>query len=664
MTNTNTINKIFLDSALALTEVSMATLLFIDGKAVSKQNYYITNDVLNTKNEATSDVILYQQTNSGNYYEYGIALKENNTALPAIDKFGNTRIDMTNKTVMVFVNGYKLLPSEYVVNKTNLTIKYKYPNVDYSTVIVYVSNEITYQGQTIQQSTWNASVNTLQISDYSYSRYIFFKNGELIPNTKISVSNGTVSLNVEISQYDIVEFYRFEQATSCFVFEGNPGYYSYGPIDLYNSRISSLYDTIAQFENVVRLVIDNPRPGFFIKEVNGTGCIMIVDDDFEKQTVKCITISKFSGTNYTADNYFIQVPDARSILHYVSQFDLNGTLFPELLSSFQKLLLNEVYDSLQRLKNIRNIRNVDSSNINMLIKFLGLNLNLTNMTLARKHALLEELSNFYRVVGTRPSYNFYNAMNLNAHILDIQQLFTPIEDTDVEGADPIQRYVTFRTPEELGAVYHREYQIPKTDYGYVTEIANPTDVLSNTPNNPGILERPGEPVILHPVRYVNVIDENGVSVVKEVPVELNTFTTEPIPGPNVATIDYGYVSDSEVEHAFDYGYVSDAIKGKWIEWYEWDRPKNWYPTNHVDVSVEVPPAVDYETFMTEFKNAFYDIASAVVYIHSIIEVYNFGGDGTGSAGSGASGMSFNMTAVPTYHTIEYCFTNDPNRQAR
>ena len=73
---------------------------------------------------------------------------------------------------------------------------------------------------------------------------------------------------------------------------------------------------------------------------------------------------------------------------------------------------------------------------------------------------------------------------------------------------------------------------------------------------------------------------------------------------------------------YDYGYVWEQIKGEWIEWFEWDRPKDWYPTNHVNISLQIPADVNYDEFITEFEKTFYDIASTVLYIHSIIEVYN------------------------------------------
>ena len=211
-----------------------------------------------------------------------------------------------------------------------------------------------------------------------------------------------------------------------------------------------------------------------------------------------------------------------------------------MLGIFQKLLLNETYDSIQRIKNLRNLNKVNSKQINALIEFLGFNQRLTNMELEQKHALLEELNNFYKIVGTRASYNFYNVISKNSKILDLEQLFTPIRDNsnadewepnkyyaagksvivthdgnfyyckeehtslptwettpEVQGDDKYwsrcstdateKRYVTFYSAEELGAQYKQKYVFPYVDYGKIGQLANPTDILSNEPHGTGTL---------------------------------------------------------------------------------------------------------------------------------------------------------------------------------
>ena len=669
MYSANEINKIYTSSNITLKNINITTLLFNDSKAISKKTYAITDDYINVKDPITISLSLLYNVNSCDYYEFNSRL-DGSTIISGLDIFGNT-LNIANKTLLVFVDGYKLLQDELDIDEDNNTITiHQNSSNKIVNIIIYASNKITYLGKVTDNTTYFTSRN-ISLENYTDSSYIFFKNGELITHDKIKKTNDYVTLNIEIREgVDIVEYFQLPLESQVLLFAEEPGYFSYGPKDNYGILVPEIYDTVITFDKIVRLAIDDVRKGFFIREDSslGSGLLMLIDNDFETYDAKCIKLQNFSKQLYTKNEYYLQVPQAKSILKYVSEFDLKGKLFPELLGIFQKLLLDETYDSVQRLKNIRSINNVDSQEINKLISFLGLNINIKNISIEQKHALLEELTNFYRIVGTKASYNFYNILSTNAHIVDLEQLFTPIRDYS-DHEDSAKRYVDFRTPEELGGVYKRKYEIPQEDYGYVDEIANPGESFSNTPSDPGILENLEIGTVnfvdqqyyassLRNVRdvYINqediILDENDYSI--EIPVTLNRFIKEPEMGPNVPTIDYGWINE-EPENWYDYGSVSEAIKGKWVEWLEWDRPSRWYPTNHVNVSLEIPANVDYSTFINEFKSTFYEIASTVLYIHRIIEVYNFGNN-TDSKGE------FSILTAPVFEQIEHTFTNDPARQ--
>ena len=135
---------------------------------------------------------------------------------------------------------------------------------------------------------------------------------------------------------------------------------------------------------------------------------------------------------------------------------------------------------------------------------------------------------------------------------------------------------------------------------------------------------------------------------------INDYTTDPQQGPNKPSIDCGYIREDPVDF-YDFGKVSEQLSGHWVSWYTLDRKNLWYPTNHVDVSVEIPLTMDYETFMNIFKNAFYEIASAVLYIHQITQIYMFG-DPNNNGSTEIQPMSLLTSQV--YETEEQCFTND------
>lgn len=892
MTTVNEINQIYCNESIIVNQINMTSLLFIDNKAVSKSRYSIVDNFINLLDPAENNICLYQHKGSSNYYEYNVSLKSGNTVISGRDVNGNI-LKLLNQNnaknyMMVFVDGYKLLPSQFEIDTTanSVTILNTYTQKEKYTVIIYISTSLQYLGEIENDPTWNYNTHSFTLDDYTYLRYLFFKNGELITRDYIHKTKDIVTINVDIREHvDIIEYYRLPIDTENVLFYADPGYFSYGPEDISGLPVPEIYDAEVNFQSIVRLAIDDVRPGFFIREKDGNGCLMLTGDDFETQTAYCTIVVPFSKDSYSKSEYFIQVPDARSILYYISEYDLKRMLMPEILGSFQKLLLNETYDSIQRLKNTRSINKVSSSQIGNLMNFMGLTLNSTNLELDKKHAILEELTNFYKVVGTRESYNFYNTLTNNAKIVGLNQLFTPIKDIN-DIADPVQRYVDFRTAEELGAKTYKRYDYPFHDLGQVDELARITDSFTNQPRYEGILnyfgyETVGSPTItekniltnltltdyLHVlnipklenkdweinvkfkatelnvsstifqmfnefvteksvdiclyidsdntlyfdvpktdgsddiiklslltivqnrkyyikikrvndtisvsysyngIKYYNITNDNlpyqlptdfemmscqsgyiGIShraitdvmvapfhgniylgdmniyvdnslywepvnkhrlpvlasprkvvyaievneltpeyadlphiineatgqicvvITDDMVVPINRYIISPTAGPNEPSIDFGTLPPvgSHTDNAtswYDFGLVSDVIKGKWVEWTVWDRPTNWYPTNHVDVDVQIPPYVEYETFMTEFRNTFYNIASAVLYIHSIIEVYTFGKDDPYNTGNEdeaiGGGANFDMLSSPTYYTLEYTFTNDPARQ--
>ena len=699
MTQTVTeINKIFTDYTLDITKVKLTTLAFNDGKAIMKPKYSVTAGYINVIDQIENFLAFYMCQDSCDYYEFKLDLRQPNTIISGYDTYQNILTGLIDKAILMFINGYLVNPASFeIVNDSSIILHYAYQEKEISDIIIVASKDIEYKGLVTSDPSWNSFDNSMILADYDKSRYIFFKNDRLVNSNAISKNNETISLNFIIdSATDTVEYYKLPSTMQDWIFEEAYGYYTYGPTDIYGNSIPLLYDTVCTFPKIARLAINSIRKGMFIREEGTDGCVMIVDDNFETYNLKCMQIYPFTNTTLESNQWYIQVPSARSILQYVSQFDLNCTLLPELLTGLQTVVLDEAYDEIQRLKNIRSLYNVDSTEINNALKFMGLDYKINNYELEKRHLLLEELDSFYNIVGTKASYNQYNLLANNSHIVKLEQLFTPIED-DNTATDIIQRYVTFRTAEELGAEYKKEYVFPMTDYGYVGALANDEDVLTNTPTYEGLLEntdhgdysqtpsqnhnskgiyRPYSPFNY---REVTIITEEEldpsdtttpyvtlnrrrykVNIEKRIPMMVNDYINNPQSGPNKPTLDYGYITD-EVENYYDYGLVSDAIKGKWVEWFEWDRPHNWYPTNHCNVSVEVPPDVDYDTFMEEFKNTFYNIASTVLYIHDIIEVYSFGGNSGNSSSSGSnnSGMKMDLVRAPIYTTSDYTFTTKP-----
>lgn len=1081
MSEPNQINRIFLEDNLTVTPIATTSLVFSGGRLLPRITYSISDHIVTLTEQVSDFLAVNYFQGKTDYFEYRIRLYstkvDRSISVKGVDVNNRTLQGLlSGDTIMIFANGRKLSKNEYeIISDGQVKLYVEDTTTQYGTVIICISPDIVDLGKVTESSSYNSTKRILTLPDQTINRYLFFLNGELVDRRHITFNiDGTARFDFEIKDSDILEYYRLPLNNANLVFDEDPGFFSYGPKDIYNTEVPDIYDAIITFDkHIARLAIDDLRKGFFVREVDTDGCLMIVDDDFEHFTLKCLTISNFKAEELTSTEYYIQVPNAKSITYYLSHFDLSQKLLPELLTTFQTLLLNETYDSIQRLKNTRSLTKIDSDTINQLITFLGFNQKLTDMPLEQKHALLEELNNFYRKVGTRTSYNFYNIIAENSKIIDIQQLFTPIKDNSeipdwtphtayasgrstmvkhegntyycikshVSGAefDPQfwtitlddnaeKRYVTFYNQEDLGAEYKQEYQFPFDDYGRIGQLANATDILSNYPHALGRLQNPerkvycyanddgtdlaytavvmptGEWSIYSSMDHLTeddwqpntfyyksqfvIVDEsenyyccktdhtsaetweedadNWLRIVVKPEVKYavpNGFLTDTVVGPNVASedYDYGYVFDFEYNldlskgftliegedmygnelsdlrpeesqvyinakklqpdeyqilssnlllingkynnpqtifmHAlnftpsnpsetgyasyyyvnalnlednqvytakgdvvhgqgtlsnnivywkanthnylyyvlqngqevvigsgtreglldtyirsdtiqcpyasslwaftgnvkteqdfdvsdyttvrtsngiirltnytgsndvvimpngqpqertyyinpeatrsktqsaatawvldsegnqivwgpnnwsvmamwylnengtqndiillainpsddsgtlignmtrnssadlntekenenltkviiwkssqtptniYDYGSVAEQIKGEWVEWFEWDRPAGWYPTNHVDVSLEIPSDVDYDTFITEFKNTFYDIASTVLYIHSIINVYTFA----------CGENNFGIMTAPTYHTIQLTLANN------
>ena len=669
MSEVNPINKIYVKSSININRVDMTTLLFIDNLVVSKTRYSLLNKYINVLESSSESLSLYHNVNSCDYYEYQLNLQQNNTTVSGFDRFGHKLQDLDKKNVIVFVNGYKLLNNEFqIASKNSIIIFPKFVSERISTVIIYASEKLSYCGRVFDESSWDPETCEFILEDYTETRYIFFKNGEQVNYDNITKLKKYVKLDFLFEKTDIIEYYELPNDTSVCMFTGMPGYLSYGPIDKHRKEVPILYDAIVLFETPARLIIDDVREGFFLKEEDGTGSLMFINNDFDSREIKAIVLTEFSKAFYKYDEYFIQVPETTSILKYASEFDLNGKLFPELLGIFQRVLLDETYDSLQRLKNIRNINKVDTQHLSALINFLGLNIKINNITSEQKRRLLDELNHFYDIVGTEASYNFYNFLTEGSSLVKLEQLFTPIKDNN-DKANPLKRYVDFRRPVDFEEdySYHKEYKIPTTDYGSVEEIASDTDILTNMPRNRGTLENPN--VLISDnvdwygytpegIREVYVTDNEGNTNINYLYTDPNNYTTLPLPGPNKAVIDYGWITD-EATDFIDYGSVEDKIKGEWIEWYEWNRNPLWYPTNHVTASITIPIDVDYGDFIKQFMNIFYKIASTVVYLHNVIQVFSFGP--TNSLKNEANSKISLMTS-PLYNQQEYTFMSDPLRQ--
>lgn len=435
-------NNISVNSSLNVIPVSFASLGFSDNLLVSKSKYNITNNVLSILTPSRDTFTVFNNNSVANTYEFEyIRLNTPGVILPKIDINQKQLDGLAQDKVLVFING-KLQPtSAYtIVNKSTLQFNYNYTN-DYNKlydVIIYVSNaaiqRITYsdtQIAALEAANPNLVQNTITLPiAYDYKNTLLFINEAKVPFNAIEIVSGNneVKLNIPerlLNDVNLLEIIKLDNSTTSINFTTQHGYSEYGPYDDLGKKLPNTHDVILRFTDQAKLLIDNIRPGFVIKEVDGYGEAVIVDTSFESMEVKALLVQPFPKSSYLSSEYYALVPEAKSIVEYLAQFDRKYTFLPEILSIFQRLLLDDINDTIQRMREARSISRVDSVHINKLIKLLGFNINIKQLNKKQRRELLEELNEFYRIAGTRNSYNLINVLQNNLKLISADQLFTP-----------------------------------------------------------------------------------------------------------------------------------------------------------------------------------------------------------------------------------------------
>ena len=457
----NTLSKIYVDSKIIVIQKAFASICFNNDRVISKSKYAIDNHTLTLLEDTTDNVSLYYNNGIANTYEFKTRLYKDDVILPTIDMFGNVIHNLNKDNIIVFLDG-ELEPIENyeVINGNQLKFLTKHTNDASKIYHVFIySSDVEFSRETYKR-TPNSVINLptdsyndkVIVTPYYTNKTMIFVNGIKVPfncieerksdtvvetvidpitqeETIVTKVYDTVKLNIpetldEISSIEVLNFTAKTDDTMALHFITRQGYLTYGPYDSFNNKIPDKYDTIIKFTDQAKLLVDNLRTGFMICEENSTGKMIVTDDNFEKMEIKCLTVYPFLYTTYNSDQYYFEVPETTNIIKYLSEYDRKYTFLPEILTIYQRLLLDEIQDSIKRLRDSRSIAKVDSVTINKLIKFLGFDLNIKTLNKKQRRELLEEINEFYRIAGTRNSYNLVNILQNNLKLINIEQLFT------------------------------------------------------------------------------------------------------------------------------------------------------------------------------------------------------------------------------------------------
>ena len=433
-------NQISVNSPISINYLDPAYLCFVDDKIISNTKFSLVDNNITLLQETGNTLSLLYNNGVMDTYEFNSRLYMDGTQLPTIDENDNLVQNLVSANLLVFVNGILQAPDQYyVLDGNTLTFSYAYtnnPNTYFKIIACNIRNSNSFIRGTLTPTLDTETGEGILIPlNYDIANTLVFINGRKVSYKDIEVldtstaSNPRTRLNINMDLQDIerLEYIQFNQSTgtASLNFTTEFGYLTYGPFDDFSNQIPQHYDTIVTFTDQVKILIDNIRPGFIIKEKDRTGELLIVDSNFETTQIKCLAIQRFGSSTYTKSEYYVEVPQYTSITKYLAEFDQKFTFIPEILEIFQRLLLDEINDSIQRIRDIRNIHKVDSENINKLISLLGFNLNIKTLTKKQRMELLEELNEFYRRAGTRNSYNVLNILQNDLKLINMEQLFTP-----------------------------------------------------------------------------------------------------------------------------------------------------------------------------------------------------------------------------------------------
>ena len=429
-------NQISVESSLLVQSVPSATLGFNDGYVFSKTKYALEDHMLTLNVNTTEDVTIFYNNGVASCYEFKMKLYQAGTCIPSIDLSDKIVNNLNSQFTLVFINGELQPTSAYEIeNSTTLRFLDSYTKDPdrFFEVIVYTSSAAITRYTYTDQEIASINLDDIELSSiYNTKNTAIFINGKKVsflavekinPDTDHADALKLNIPNVKIDSFEIITFKDTSTDSVNFITES--GYLTYGPYDDYSKKVPILYDTIITLSDQAKNLIDNLRAGFIVREKDAYGELIMVDDTFESPEIRCIAIQKFRNQSYTKNDYYLEVPNYTRITKYLAEFDNKYTFLPEILLVFQRLLLDELHDSVQRLRDMRNIHKVDSVNVNRLLTLLGFNANIKTLNVKQRRELLEELNEFYRIVGTRYSYNLVNILQNNLKLINMEQLFTP-----------------------------------------------------------------------------------------------------------------------------------------------------------------------------------------------------------------------------------------------
>lgn len=166
--------------------------------------------------------------------------------------------------------------------------------------------------------------------------------------------------------------------------------------------------------------ISGLRAGYrFLVDSNGGEAFVLDDPQFESKVLNVTIIKPLLTTIYTSGTWVLRVPRTKEVKDYLPRNARTSLILPEYLDSLQDVCIDELQDSIIRLRNIRRWNVMDPEFLDIFLQSLGMKFQTEEFDLETRRRFVKELPTFLELNGTRFFTNYLSFV--------VGALFTSVE---------------------------------------------------------------------------------------------------------------------------------------------------------------------------------------------------------------------------------------------
>jgi len=199
------------------------------------------------------------------------------------------------------------------------------------------------------------------------------------------------------------------------------------------------------------------RVGYLITTPDGGQALITKEPQHQSPIVDIQIIQPFGNLSYTSGQWTLGVPRGRHVNTYIPSYVGRTLIIPEYLDSLQDTFIDEIQDSITRLRNIRRWDKMDSDYLDLFLQTMGMVINSEQFDLETRRRLINELPAFVEVSGTE-NFLKYLGFSVGAQF-EATQLWTKdyksfIVEADIPPLEVDDYYPTNHVTLEFDAVVY------------------------------------------------------------------------------------------------------------------------------------------------------------------------------------------------------------------